>query len=211
VQGGRVACRIAPGFARFLTRPSGHGLRLRAVGKKNGRASVAIYRYTSGNKVIRPKRVASFGDARRTRALRGRLADGWYAVQARSGGSGVAPSVRSNTFHLFDGSFHRRADFFGRSGCGDIRSFHLSSPVFGGTAGAPLQIDYRTGRAGSITLTLLNGRKRIKRLAARNVTAARTYRLRLSPKGLRPGVYTLRLSLAGAGGSLVRTLVSRRL
>jgi hypothetical protein len=132
-------------------------------------------------------------------------------VQAKSSGTGADPSVRSNTFHVFNGTFHRRADFFGRNGCGDIRSFHLSSPVFGGSNGASLRIDYRSGRAGPITLTLLSGRKTVKRLVARDVTAARTYRLRLSSKGLKPGVYTVRLSLAGAGGSLVRTLVSRRL
>jgi hypothetical protein len=208
-----VACRIAPGFARFTTKPSGRGLRLRAVGKKNGRAEVAVYRYTSGDRVIKPKRMVRFADARRTLALGGgKLADGWYAVQAKSSGAGVDPSVRSNTFHVIDGRFHRRADFYGRNGCGDVRSFHLSSPVFGGSNSAPLRIDYRTGRAGRVTLSLLRGRKTVKRLAALDVAAARTYRLRLSPTGLKPGTYRVRLTLSRAGGgSAVRTLVSRRL
>ena len=206
-----VACRIAPGFARFTTNPSGHGLRLRAVGKKNGRAAVAVYRYTSGTKVIKPKRVVSFGDARRTHAIKGgKLADGWYAVQAKSSGTGVDPSVRSNTFHVVDGRFHRRADFYGRDGCGDVRSFRLSSPVFGGAGSAPLRIGYRTGRAGRVTVTLLRGRRTVKRLGAVDAAAARTYRLRLSSKGLKPGAYRVKLTLAGADGNTVRTLVSRR-
>jgi hypothetical protein len=151
VQGKQVACRIAPGFARFTTNPSRRGLRLRAVGKKNVRAAVAVYRYTSGAEVIRAKRVVSFGDA---------------------------------------------------------RTFHLSSPVFGGSNNAPLQIDYRTGRAGHVTVTLVRGRKTIKRLAAIEAAAGRTYRVRLPANGLKPGAYRVRMTLSGAG---VRTLVSRRL
>jgi hypothetical protein len=80
----------------------------------------------------------SFGDARRTLAIKGgRVADGWCAVQAQNRGTGLDPSVRSNTFHVVAGRFHRRADLYGRNGCGDVRSFHLSSPVFGGRANTP--------------------------------------------------------------------------
>jgi hypothetical protein len=107
------------------------------------------------------------------------------------------------------GRFERRAYFFGRAGCGDIRSFQLSSPVFGGSTHAPLTATFRVGHAGSASAVLLRGQRVVKRFAARDVAAGNTYRLRIAPSGLKPAAYKLRLTLSGQRGAATRTLVSR--
>jgi photosystem II stability/assembly factor-like uncharacterized protein len=210
VQGAFAACKAGADFASFSASSRGHGLRMRAQTKRTGTASVDVFRYASGRRVMAPKRVASFRDARSTVSFSGRgMADGWYAARATTRVPGFDPTVRSSTFHLVHGRFERRGDFFGRAGCGDIRSFSLSSPVFGGSTHAPLTATYRAGHAGSAAGVLLRGQRVVKRFAARDVAAGNTYRLRIAPSGLKPGAYKLRLTLSGQRGAATRTLVSR--
>jgi len=212
VKGTRVACKAGAGFAHFTARVRGASLRLSAVPRRRAAVRVNVYRYSIGNRVTRRTRVAGFSDPRGTVKLAARgLADGWYAVQASTHVAGAGTAVRSDTFHLVHGRFHRRADFYGRAGCSDLSSFHLSSPVFGGPAKRSLVASYRVGRAGSVTIVLFRGRKVVRRFRTVRASPGRTYRLRIRPAGLASAAYTVRATLHRPGGGVTRTLLSRRL
>jgi hypothetical protein len=214
VRAARTACKAGAGFARFTARPRGHGLRIQAVSKHRAPVRVNVYRYATGNRVTGRKLVASFRNLQRPLTFNPRgLADGWYAVQATMRVPGAGAVVRSDTFRLSHGQFKRRADFYGAkaTGCSDLKAFHLSSPVFGGSTGRSLTVTYRVGRPGRVTVTVTRGHKVAKRFNAMPARPGRTYRLRLSPKRLPAAPYTVRATLVRAGGGAKRALLARRL
>jgi photosystem II stability/assembly factor-like uncharacterized protein len=212
VQGSRAACTAGAGFAHFTARVAGHGLRIRALPRQKGSVRVSVYRYSVARRGKSRTRVAGFADPKGAISLKPRgLRDGWYAVQATSRVAGTAAVVRSDTFHRVQGRFKRRADFYGRGSCGDLRAFHLSSPVFGGASKRSLLATYRVGRAGSVSVVLFRGRKVIRRFRTVPALPGRTYRLRISPRHLGASTYTVRVKLARHGGAVSRSLVSRRL
>ena len=192
----RAACLARAGFAHFTATAAKHGLRVRAITKRSGSVSVNVLRYSIGDRVTRPTRVASFRNPRRTLAFgAGGLPDGWYAVQATAHVTGARTVVRSDTFHRIHGHFLRRADFYGKARCGDLASFHLSSPVFGGPSGSALTASYRVGRAGSVSVVLFKGRKVIRRFRSVQAKPGQTYSLRIAPSGLSAGAYTVRAEI----------------
>jgi photosystem II stability/assembly factor-like uncharacterized protein len=210
--GAPVACRAGAGFAHFAAAAAKRGLRIRAVSRRHGSVVVNVYRYSVGNRVTGRKRLATFRNPKGAIALKPRgLKNGWYAVQATSHLAGTPAVVRSDTFHRINGRFKRRADFYGGAGCGDLRSFHLSSPVFGGGHNRSLAASYRVGRAGNVSVVLFRGRKVIKRFRTVHAKAGKTYHLRIASRHLKLGVYTVRVKLARTGGAVSRSLVSRRL
>jgi hypothetical protein len=212
VEAARTACLARAGFAHFTAKAAKHGLRVRAITKRSGSVSVNVLRYSIGDRVTRPTRVASFRNPRRTLALgAGGLPDGWYAVQATAHVTGARTVVRSDTFHRIHGHFLRRADFYGKARCGDLASFHLSSPVFGGPSGRALTASYRVGRAGSVSVVLFKGRKVIRRFRSVQAKPGQTYSLRIAPSGLPAAAYTVRAKLSRPGGGDTATLLSRRL
>jgi photosystem II stability/assembly factor-like uncharacterized protein len=212
VQGTRVACQAGTGLAHFTAKARGASLRLSAVPKRGVRVRVNVYRYSIGNRVTPRRRVASFRDPRGAVMLATRgLPDGWYAAQAAAHAAGAGTSVRSDTFHLMHGRFHRRADFYGRAGCSDLPSFHLSSPVFGGAAGRPLVATYRARRAGPVTIVLFRGREVVRRFRTVQARPGRIYSLKIRAAGLPSAAYTVRATLHRPGGGVTRALVSRKL
>jgi photosystem II stability/assembly factor-like uncharacterized protein len=214
VQGTRTACLAGAGFAHFAAASAnhGHGLRVQARPKRKGSVRVTVYRYAVANRVTGRTRVASFRGPRHPFTFAGKgLPDGWYAIQAAAHMPGAQTVVRSDTFHRIHGKFLRRADFYGRAHCGDLSSFHLSSPVFGGPTGRTLTVSYRAGRPGNVSVVLFKGRKVIRRFRTVHAVPGKTYRLRIAPRGLAVGAYTVRVKLSRPGGGDTRTLLSRRL
>jgi hypothetical protein len=214
VQGTRTACLAGAGFTHFTAKAAkkGRGLKVRAISKRKGTVRVNVYRYAIGNHVTRRTRVRSFRNPRKALSLSaGRLRSGWYAVQATASVPGSTTVTRSDTFHVVHGKFFRRADFYGRAHCGDLSAFHLSSPVFGGTTGRSLTATYRVGRAGNVSVVLFKGRKVIRRFRTVHAVTGKTYHLRIRPRGLKVGAYTVRVKLSRTGGGDTRTLLSRRL
>jgi hypothetical protein len=78
-----------------------------------------------------------------------------------------------------------------------IRSFKLRRRTFGGRAGA-LVVSFRLARKGRAVVDVLRGRKVVRRVSARTRKGSRTYRLRVSPRGLARGSYRIRLRAGGA-------------
>jgi hypothetical protein len=96
---------------------------------------------------------------------------------------------------------------------GIVETFRLGRPVFGGNERRALVVRYALREAARVTISLHRGRKRIRRLVRDRPRAAdRDYRLTIAPRGLRRGVYALRLTATAADGGVQNaTLTATRL
>jgi PKD domain len=89
-----------------------------------------------------------------------------------------------------------------------LQSFKLSGPQFGGSRNRSLVVRFRLREAGSVTAVLYRGNRRIRRLRRGDVVADRTYRMRVRARGLRRGLYTVRLTVVTASGETQRARLS---
>jgi hypothetical protein len=80
---------------------------------------------------------------------------------------------------------------------GPLRSFRTACPSFGARA---LTVTFRLKKGARVRVDLLKGAKVVRKvLTVRSRKAARTYTLKIKPKGLKAGNYTLRLRATRAG------------
>ena len=83
-----------------------------------------------------------------------------------------------------------------------LSRFSLDRPVFGGKSRRSAKVSFRLREAGTVTLALYRGDKRVKRyLNARARSAGTTYTQRIAAKGKRRGRYTVRISVRTAAGA----------
>ena len=205
--GGPGACATASGFRSLRVTPRGAGLRFAFTRSRPGDVTVDVFRAATARRVTELRRVARF--AGRTRSFTwggGKVGAGTYftRVALRSGGRRI--DVRRAAFSRRGGAFAKRARFARRDGCGAIRSFKLERPVFGGRT-RPLSVSFRLGATRRAVVDVLRGGKLVKRVSNRRRTALRTYRLRISARGLARGEYRIRLR----AGTAKATLGARRL
>lgn len=101
----------------------------------------------------------------------------------------------------------------GRQLGGILQGASLSGPVFGGRKGRKLVVRYRLRETGKVTIALYRGAKRVRRLVrGRTRTAGKLYKVRVRPRGLKRGGYTVRISVRGAsGGTQKAKLIAQRL
>jgi hypothetical protein len=133
---------------------------------------------------------------------------GVYTVQF-GGGS----DVRRFVVVRRGGRFHRSRGFARRpAGCGTLRAFSLGLPVFGGTTRRKLAVSYRLGARRTARVSVLRGKRVVRRFKAKSRSAGRIYRTKIRPRGLRAGSYRIRLTLSRKGTKTRRfTLAARRL
>lgn len=75
-----------------------------------------------------------------------------------------------------------------------VRSFAADTPVFGGRRNKALVVRYRLKQRSSVDLRLMRGNRTVRRLVRnRSRVGGRTHRVNVRPRGLRRGLYTLRL------------------
>ena len=79
-----------------------------------------------------------------------------------------------------NGRFSRRPDFYRRATCDLLPSYKLERAAFGGTQRTPLRIAFRVATAARTQVTVLRGKKVVKRFKARTVAPERTHRLKLA-------------------------------
>jgi immune inhibitor A len=80
---------------------------------------------------------------------------------------------------------------------GPLRSFGTACPAFGTK---PLTLTFRLKKDARVRVDVLRGNELVRRvLKLRSRRAARTYTLRIQPKGLAAGAYTVRLRATRAG------------
>jgi hypothetical protein len=189
-------------------------LRIGFVRRVSAPVSVDVFQQSRGRRVIDNLLVARF--TRRSRAFTWngrarnarRLTDGGYFVRFRMPQGAGRRDIRRVTLSRRNGRFRARPAFYGRSSCGLVTSYKLSSAVFGGRQGRRLGIAFRLSRAATVTVAVTRGGTRtIRTFRARRYAAGRTHRLSLRAAGLAPGDYRVTLR----AGALRQTLVARRL
>ena len=131
-----------------------------------------------------------------------RATDGYYFARFTLG-----KDTRRVTLRRSGGRFTRAGDFYRRASCDLLPSFKLSRPVFGGTEDARCGISFRVARRRTVTVTVLRGKKVVKRFAARTVAANRTARLKLPARGSPRGDYKVRLVGRAGPETVTSTLV----
>ena len=84
--------------------------------------------------------------------------------------------------------------------------------MFGGRQNKPLRIAYRVATRARAQVTVLRGKRAVKRFKARTRQAGRTHRLKVGARKLaRRGDYRVRIRVGRGAGRVTSTLVSRRL
>lgn len=136
-----------------------------------------------------------------------RLTDGGYFVRFRMPAGAGRRDVRRVTLARSGGRFGTRPPFYGRSSCGLVTSYKLSSAVFGGRQGRRLGIAFRLSRRSTVRVTVTSGGRTIRAFRARRYPGGRTLRLSMRATGLPRGDYRVTLR----AGSVQQTLVAQRL
>jgi hypothetical protein len=208
------ACQSTLGFARASARPRGRGLAFSFRRTTRNPVKVDVFRTTTGRRVSGERRVARFD--RRSRSFRWsgrgrRVRDGYYIVRFAVRAPNGATDFRRVAFRRLDGRFKRLPAYYRGKRCALVETYKLERPVFGGTNRRSLGIAFRLGRAARVTVTVTRKGKRVKRFRTRAYNAGRTYRLRLSAKGRRRGLYRVTLRARRPGAAATTTLSARRL
>ena len=175
---------------------------------------IDVFQVSHGRRVISERLAARY--KARTKAVtwkgRGAKGDGLYFARFRmKTRNGKGTETRRVTLERRNGRFSRRADFYRRATCDLLPSYKLERAAFGGTKRTPLRIAYRVATTARAKVTVLRGKKAVKRFKARTVAPKRTHRLKLGSKRLRRGSYKVRITVGRGAGRVVSTLVSRRL
>ena len=131
-----------------------------------------------------------------------------YRMRTRNG---KGTEVRRLTLQRRNGRFSRRPDFYRRATCDLLPSYKLERAAFGGRTRTPLRIAFRVAGTARAQVTVLRGKKVVKRFKARTLEPRRTHRLKLASRKLRKGDYRVRITVGRGKGRVVSTLVSRRL
>ena len=114
---------------------------------------------------------------------KGAKGDGLYFARYRmKTRSGKGTEIRRVTLLRRNGRFSRRPDFYRRTTCDLLPSYKLERAAFGGTRRTPLRIAYRVATAARTQVTVLRGKKVVKRFKARTSAPKRTHRLKLAAR-----------------------------
>ena len=189
-----------------------------AFGRRSGpAATVDVFQVSSGRNVIKERLVARFSkrsssftwNGKATRKGR-KVSDGVYIIRYRATNAAGRPDTRRRVLLRRNGRFLTRPAYAGREGCGILDAVKLERPVFGGRKNRPLGISFRLARAARVSVTVLRGKRVVKRFAPVQRPSGRTQRLRIDSRGLPRGEYRVQIAVLGTGG-VTKTLISRRL
>jgi hypothetical protein len=165
---------------------SGRGLRLSAGG---ARFTAHVFRLSRGS-TISKRRVAVFADTTGATFSGKRAGDGFYYVRMNTGGKS-----RLLAFERRKGRFVARPDFQVGSACGALRHFQLKTPVLGGRTHAKAAMAFRlTQNAQTVKIEAVQKGKVVKTITRRNVAANRTVKFAVSPRGIRKGAVSFRIT-----------------
>ncbi len=202
------ACAATAGFSSVAVRPRGRGLRISFARRVKAQATVDVLQQSQGRRILGNRRVFIVRDGEGAFTYSGRRGgDGFYVVRYQVPTGGGRVDVRRLTVQRTRGRFKVRPDYYRRASCDQLSSFKLERPVFGGRQNRALNVAYRLRRSGKVTLTILRGKRVVRRINAGTRSANRTFRLRLPSERIARGDLRVRLRV----GSTTATLTSRRL
>ena len=187
------------GFRRFARRP----------------VQIDVFQVSRGDRVISERLVKRFKARSKAATWNGRGArgDGLYFARYRmKTRSGKGTEVRRVTLQRRNGRFSRRPDFYRRATCDLLPSYKLERAAFGGRTRTPLRMAFRVATHARTQVTVLRGKKVVKRFKARTSAPKRTHRLKLAARKLsKRGDYRVRIVVGRGKGRVTSTLVSRKL
>ena len=195
----RSATLAARGRALRFTIPAAAGgvavdVFQQSVGRRLGDRLVARF----------PAHFGSFRWNGRSNIAGRRVRDGILFVRMRAGGETKRFALRRRR-----GRFALRPGYYRPAHCKVLASAKLLRPVFGGRRNRGLSLSFRLTRVARVAVTVTRGRRVVRRFAAREYPAGRTFRLGL--RSARRGDHRVRI-VATAGSTVDRvTLVARRL
>jgi len=213
-----TACASSVRFRSVSFARDGRGARLGFNRTGTAPVTVDVFQTSRGSRVVKERLVARFADETDSVDWNGKanrrgrsVTDGTYFVRYRMRtASGL--ETRRLVLRRSRGRFSREPDFYRRATCDLLPNFKLERPVFGGRNRSSLGIAYKLAEPGRVSVTVLRGKRVVKRFKTRDV-GERYVRLRLSSRGLGRGEYRVRLSARAAKGGkqVTATLTSRKL
>jgi hypothetical protein len=197
------SCAVAARFRRVGVRPRGRRLRFAVRPRSGRRARVVVAQQSLGRRVVRARGVARFGARRPSTRRLARARDGVLGVTVRSGAD-----VRRYAVLRRGGRYVARWRIASRSSCGALRALRLGRGAFGGPGGAALPVVFRLGESARVRVELRRGGRVVRRVRAGVRSSGMRHRVRVRPRGLRRGVYRVRVVV---DGRVHRTVSARRL
>jgi PKD repeat protein len=207
-----VSCPSSLGFAKLNVKPKGKGLSFDFQATAPKPVRFTLFRASNGRKAMSAKKVATFSKTKSFTWKGKKLAKGDYYVQAQALTPSNQKDTRTFAFTRKGSKFKRGKAFTRTDSCELVSLFRLGSPVF--SKKKPLRIAFALTQPAKVTVTLLKGRKAVKRIT-KNVTAAnRAQRINVKGKALKKlkrGAYSVRLSATSGSGSQTATLFAKKL
>lgn len=209
-----AVCRSTLGFRSVSAKPRARGLRFAWSQLASGPVRVELIQQARGSRVIKNRRVRRFRAATKRFTWNGRgtrLSSGYYAARFILARPGRRAAVRMVGLRYSRGRFRSISAYQRREGCGTLRSFFLSRPVFGGRGGAPLGQVFRLLRPGRVSIVVTRGKRVVRSYAAQDRLAGVTYKVLLGSSGLSRGDYRVTITVTRPGETVTAHLTSRRL
>jgi Tol biopolymer transport system component len=209
------ACTPSTGFKSVSVKPARRGLRFKLALSKNRRFTAEVFQRSRGRD-IKTRRVARIvrkaGKARHAFRWNGRSAtsDGFYVVRLAMALPG-RPDVRQLVFQRRRGKFAARPVHTLRDTCSVLRSFRLSSPVFGGKNARALQISYVLGGASDVEISVRRGREVVLTVAEARRPGGVNLKTPLLPVGMKRGEYKVTIRITRGGLITTGTITARLL
>jgi hypothetical protein len=196
------ACARTAAFDAVAVRPYSRrrGLEFRFGGAS---ARVDLLSYDHSRVLRFPRRGRTFRWNGKAKGIR----NGYYKARFRGRAANGRVDSRQVALRRKRGRWYVLDPFQRRDACGFLRSFALSAPAFR----KRLRVAFQVSEPANVTLDLLRGRKRVRRLASGEYRRIATQRLRIPARGLRRGVYRVRLRAKGERRAITAVLTTRRI
>jgi hypothetical protein len=213
---GAAPCTLSARLRSLSVRPRGRRLGVRFTRQRGQTVDFDVFQQSVGRRVVgerlvaRLRRRGSFtwsGRARRGRRVR----DGVLVVRLRSRLADGTSDVRRFAVRRRGGRLTLLRAFDRGSSCGLVRLAKLERPVFGGVRNRALSVSFRVAVPARVTVDVLRGGRRVRRLTNARRRPGPIHRLRLPSERLRRGDYTIRITAAAGTQRTVRRLTARRL
>jgi hypothetical protein len=194
------ACPRRSALERVAIRPRGRGLRF-VLPRDLKSARVAVFQHDRGRTIFGNRLIARLSVRRSALTWRGRatrrgrqITDGTFLVRLRHG-----RSVRRIAVRRRSGRFTLLPTFAAADPCGLLRLAKAERPVFGGRTNRALGVAYRVARQATVRVRVEQGRRTIRRFAARRVAAGDLIRLRVPAERIGRG--NVRIVVQASAGS----------
>jgi hypothetical protein len=216
--GGAPACASGRALRSARARPRRGTVRMEFSRRESGSVTVDVFQVSApGRRVLRPHLIARFANRDRSFTWnglanrRGRtVRDGFYFARFRMRAPyGAVRDTRRVALRRSHGRFSVRPRFDRPESCATLKLFKLDAPAFGGSRNRALRVAYRLTRQARVTLTVLRGKRVVRRYGTRTRAANRTFRTRFASRGRPRGDYRFRLQVVRGKSRTTVTLASR--